>query len=103
MDSKTTQGQSEPYTCSPSTTSDWKWAKIRQRPKGQTSSRPQAGRSWFSRLPAWPLRRRKLTLTITYRGGAEAWFEIHARGGDLRTPGSTALLDLMRLVCNNDF
>lgn len=83
-----------------STTSVWEYAKIRRRPQGQTNSQPKAGRSWFNRLPPWPLRKHKLTLTVTYRGGPECWFEVHARGGKLRRPGHTALYDLMRDITN---
>lgn len=85
-----------------STTSAWEWRKVRQRPKGQVDSPPKAGRSWFCRLPAWPIRRRPLTLTLKYRGGAECWFEVHCRGGTLRRPGHVSLYDLAKDLTNSD-
>lgn len=39
-------------------------------------------------------------MRVTYRGGPEAWFEVHTRGGVIRRPGSTQLIDLMRDVTN---
>lgn len=43
-------------------------------------------------------RRDPVTLTIRYRGGPEAWFEITARGVTARRPGHVCLLDLMQEV-----
>lgn len=48
-------------------------------------------------LLSWP-RRKPLTLTLVYRGGPEAWWEVRARGRVWRRPGVTALHDLMTEV-----
>lgn len=84
-----------PYTRPPSTTSTWKYAKIRQRPKGQQADRPKGGR-WSRRARLNP--RERLTLTVTYRGGAECWVEIHARGEMGRFVGSTYLIDVLQEI-----
>jgi hypothetical protein len=42
--------------------------------------------------------REKLTLTISYRGGAEAWWLIEARGSSGVFPGVAALHDVMREI-----
>lgn len=75
-----------------STHSEWEWRKMRRRPQGQQVSGPK-GRRWY-RHPRWD-RRRKLTVTIKWRGGPEAWVEVHARGSFGRFPGHTALVDVV--------
>jgi hypothetical protein len=47
-------------------------------------------------------RRKPLTLTISYRGGPEQWFEIHARGSIGRFPGYVALSDVMAAIYGED-
>ena len=76
----------------PSTTWEWRLTKIRRPPLGQSGCSPKARR--FFHLPSRNPRER-LTLTITYRGGGEAWYEIHARGSVGRWPGYVALHDVM--------
>jgi hypothetical protein len=44
--------------------------------------------------------RDRITITVAYRGGAEAWFEVSARGKRVFRPGGIALIDLMREICN---
>lgn len=39
-----------------------------------------------------------MTITIKYRGGAECWYEIRARGSLGRFHGATALHDVMREI-----
>lgn len=69
--------------------------KIQQRPKGQTTRQPKAARWW--RFGPWNPRE-PLTIKVSYRGGAECWYEIHARGSIGRFPGHTALHDVMREI-----
>lgn len=37
-------------------------------------------------------------MTVRYRGGPEAWFEVKARGRSWRFPGVTALYDALVTV-----
>lgn len=39
-------------------------------------------------------------MTLRYRGGSEAWWEIKARGQTYRVPGVLCLQDIMRFVLN---
>lgn len=77
----------------PSTRWESRLVKIRRPPEAQKRSTPE-GRSFHS-LPARD-RRRPLNLTISYRGGPESWWEIHARGVIYRRPGWYSLEDVMR-------
>lgn len=76
----------------PSTTFVWKKTKIKQRPAGQSTVRRR--RSGFLSLARWP-RTRPLRLTVTYRGGAEAWWLVEARGVKQHFPGHLALEDVL--------
>lgn len=67
--------------------------KIASPPQAHVSRRAQRGP--LAGLLVWP-RRRPLTLTIKYRGGPEAWYEIRGRGRTIRRSGHTFLHDLMR-------
>jgi hypothetical protein len=40
-------------------------------------------------------RRKPLTITVTYRGGPECWWELRARGAIVRRPGHVALEDVL--------
>ena len=82
----------DPNACPPSTTWEWRKTKIR-RPPEATARLPKAARRWYH-LPMRD-RRKPLTLTISYRGGPECWYEIHARGSIGRFPGYAALHDVM--------
>jgi hypothetical protein len=85
----------EPNTRAPSTTWTWERRKIRRPAGGQQSSQPKAARWWH--LPLRD-RRKPLTLTISYRGGPECWYEIHARGSIGRFPGHAYLHDVMAAI-----
>lgn len=61
-------------------------------PEASTNSRPKGDYS-HRLLPRNP--REPLTITVTYRGGAECWWEIRSRGTVLRRPGSVALHDVL--------
>lgn len=75
-----------------STTFEWKRVKMSRPPNGQPEKPAQRGR-WFH-LPArnW---RQPLTLSVKYRGGAEGWVEVRARGGVGRYPGYTTLIEVL--------
>lgn len=61
--------------------------------EGQAKKPPKA--SSPASLDVWD-RRSPLTLTVTYRGGSEGWYEVRARGRTYRRPGWVAIHDLMR-------
>lgn len=77
----------------PSTTARWEYRKILKRPAAPSDTAPQGPPS----LKEWP-RRSPLTLTIVYRGGSEAWWEIKARGQTFRVPGHTCLHDVLERI-----
>lgn len=81
-----------------STRFEFRRVKITRAPQARTTSAPQALR--WRRLPRrdW---RKPLTLTISYRGGAEAWVEIHARGDIGRYPGSAQIIDILGDMTGN--
>jgi len=77
----------------------WEWKKVRmRRPAGGHSDSAAKPLRWRFRSP-WD-KRRPLTLTVTFRGGAEAWVEVHARGSAGRFPGHVALIDVLEEVWN---
>ena len=79
-------------TRSPSTTWVWKTRTIRV-PAGGQKQEPPAGRH-PKQLPSRDPRK-PLTITISYRGGAECWWEIRGRGIVIRRPGALALHDVL--------
>jgi hypothetical protein len=81
-----------------STTFAWKYVKVASPPEARKAVRSSA--RGFRRLPRWP-QRKPLALTIKYRGGAEAWVEVHSRGEVARFPGSTAIYDVLCRITNN--
>jgi hypothetical protein len=56
------------------------------------------GRSFWSLPRRNP--REPLTAKLKFRGGAEAWVEIHARGSILRVPGDLSIAEVV-LRLNN--
>lgn len=90
-------------TRSVSTTSGWIPARIPGRPAGPVGQPPEATNKAFSRLP---LNRRDhrtpVTLSVRFRGGPEAWFEIKGRGRTWRVPGHDAFYDVMARIFNGD-
>lgn len=87
------------YECSPSTSEVYRWAKILTAPKAPTKQPRRALRR--PSLPRWD-RRNALTITVRYRGGAEGWYEVRARGRVFRTVGSLALHDVMTSIYEGD-
>lgn len=65
---------------------------MRPAPQAQTQ-RPRRGHRWIGCYP-WP-REQKITLTVKYRGGAEGWYLVEARGRHGVFPGVVALHDVM--------
>lgn len=80
-----------------STTSAWKWAKIKRRPEGTHAGRAKRGR--WHHLARWP-RTQPLSLKVTYRGGAESWWLVETRGAHGVFPGHAAIEDVMAQVFN---
>lgn len=68
---------------------------MRKRPKGQQGSTPKASR-WGRRSALG--RRETITLTVTFRGGEECWYEIKARGEMGRFVGVTCLHDVVQEI-----
>lgn len=77
----------------PSTTTEWQWAKIRRRPQGPGTQTPKG-----ASLRGLPPReqREPLTVTMRYLGGQECWIELKARGRTIKRPGSLALVDVLQ-------
>lgn len=80
-----------------STTFEFKQVRIVKRPQGPSNTAAE-GRPPLNRRNA----RDAITLTVKYRGGAEGWWEVKARGREWRFPGVYALHDVMRVVLNLD-
>jgi hypothetical protein len=80
-----------------STTWEWKRVKIDPPLAAPPKQSPKAAARLARRAAREPT-----TLTIRYRGGAEAWWEVKARGRSWRVPGHVALHDVMRMVLNLD-
>lgn len=83
--------------CFPSTTWTWRKVRVLRPPKaGSDDARRAASQAVLSPRDL----REPLTITVKFRGGAEAWWEIRARGRTFRRPGHVAIHDLMREICN---
>lgn len=81
----------------PSTTAAWEWRKIKRRPQGTHTASPKGSR-WHG-LARWP-RSQHLTIKISYRGGAESWWLVNARGQHGVFPGHCAVEDMMAQIFN---
>lgn len=82
-------------TGSPSTT--WKWKRVKisgGAPEGPSRKGPPKRFAGLSRRDP----KSALTLTITYKGGAEAWWLVQARGRSAVFPGHRALHDVMQEI-----
>jgi hypothetical protein len=70
-----------------------------RRPAGGQSGSAAKPLRWFGRPRVdW---RQPTTLRIKYRGGAEGWVEVHARGSVGRFPGHATILDVIAEVTRN--
>lgn len=90
------QSSSGSNSRSGSTRWEWRLVKITPAPHGNSESRPQAAR--WHHLP-WRNPRQWQTIRVRYTGGAEAWWEIEARGSRGATPGVICLHDVMAEIC----
>lgn len=79
----------------PSTTYAWRKVKIARPPEATTQRRRR--RLGFLRLTVQP-RSRPVRITATYRGGAESWWWIEARGEKEALPGHWSLDDVLARV-----
>lgn len=71
----------------------WEWRKVR------IPGRPEGHRDSTRRVPLAPRNDRiPLTVVVKYRGGAEAYWELRARGRVYRLPGHMYLHDAMTVV-----
>lgn len=61
-------------------------------PQASTNSRPKG--DYSHRLAARDPRE-PLTITVSFRGGTECWWEIKGRGVTIRRPGVTSLHDVL--------
>lgn len=83
----------------PSTTFAWRRVMVGRPAGGQQANGPK-GRRWFGLSRAdW---RKPITIKVKYRGGAQAWFEIHARGSMGRFEGATSLVDVLAEITRQD-
>jgi hypothetical protein len=78
----------------------WRWKLVKVAGPPEAKGQRAAHSRGFRRLPRWPMRQ-PLHLTIKYRGGPEAWVEIHSRGEIARFPGSTCIFDVLCHIANN--
>lgn len=85
-------GSEQPF---PSTSWEWRRVRITGAPQASKTTRRRRGRWWY--LPRWNPRE-PLTMRVKYRGGAEAWIEVHSRGSMGRFPGHTAIIDVCHEV-----
>lgn len=92
------QGDS-PNECLPSTIHVWELAKI-QTP-ARAGKHVRRRRSSFASLPKWP-RRQPLVIKVWWRGGAEAWWQLEARGVTIRRPGHVCLHDVLAEIFGLD-
>ncbi len=76
---------------------EWKYVKVKPPPAGHSTARAKRGRWRY--LARWP-RSEKLQISIKWRGGAESWWLVEARGSSGVFPGHAALEDVMNQVLN---
>lgn len=80
-----------------STTWEWRRVKVTRPPGGQ-----EAGRSASYGFKRLRRSRRDLPvrITVTYRGGAQSWWLVEARGRHQAISGVMAFEDVMRIIHN---
>lgn len=79
----------------PSTTWQWKLVRMGRPPEASSTARAKRARRY-----ALPRRnpREPLTVIVRFRGGAECWWELTARGQVWRAPGYVSLHDVMSRI-----
>lgn len=85
--------------CTPSTTWTWRTVKVKRRPQGTNTAR--RSRSSGPRLPKVDPRDAH-SIRVTYRGGAEAWWKLEARGRVYIAPGHLALHDALMFIMDGN-
>jgi len=88
--SRVVMAESTSNNCTPSTTFEWRRVKIDRRRAAPGSTSPEAASK-----PSQRSLREPVTITVHYRGGSEAWWELKARGRTWRRPGSLCLHDVL--------
>jgi len=88
----------EPNARTPSTTYAWRRVKISSPPQAPRESRRR--RRWIAL--GNKERRQLIEVRVRYRGGAEDWYEVRARGGVVRVQGSLTFGDVMERVYRGD-
>lgn len=97
------RGDSEPMFAS--TTTAWRWVKVRAEPERPTSTAPKGAAQLVKESRARVARslvRRKTAATLRYRGGAECWWEFEHGGRIVRVPGHLSVHDAMCRVVGVD-
>jgi hypothetical protein len=79
----------------PSTT--WAWRYVRVTPPPEATTQHRRSRSRWHGLYRVP-ERDKVTITLKWRGGAQAWILVEARGRHGVFHGATALVDVLTEV-----
>jgi hypothetical protein len=82
------------YGRSGSTRVRWELAKVHRPPEAPSTQPPEGGPPRLSRLEL----RETVTITVRWRGGPEAWWEVKARGRTMRFPGHDSLHDVLLQV-----
>lgn len=84
-----------PNECTPSTTWEWRRVKVRRRPQGTSTARRRrsTGAQMAPRNAVDPLQ-----IVVRYRGGAEAWWRIDARGETYIMPGWVDIESAFRMI-----
>jgi hypothetical protein len=78
----------------PFASTTWRFERVKiTAPLQRPASASAAGRRWWLLSRRDP--RKPITITIKYRGGSQAWYEVRARGSLGRFHGATALHDVM--------
>lgn len=98
---------SEEYTNNSSESTTWEWRRVkitkRRRPTGHSAS-AASPTSLVSHRPSHLTpkeARQPHTVQVTYRGGAEAWWELKWGNNTVRRSGVLALHDIMRELYNS--
>lgn len=85
----------EPEQSFPSTTWEWRKAKIKA-PHGRNAQSARRAVRW-TQMPM-RMRRDPLTIKVTWRGGPECWYQVNARGSWGRFPGHLSFHDVMATI-----
>lgn len=81
----------------PLTSTTWEWRKVKMRRSAGGQDTAASGTRGFRRLRRYP-RTEQVRITVEYRGGAESWWLLKARGTQEVFPGHRALEDVLSRV-----